>query len=311
MVFTRIIHLLGVVFLLGLALMAGCVSHEPVEILQPAPELSLTDATRGPYGVALFERNFRVRVDQSVRTQIYLPTSFDAATQDEAHPLALLIQGGAVRPEQYGWLATHLASRGFVVLSPDHPLDLAIFATGNGADVIAAARDASAREGDILEGRIASGPGLTLGHSLGGVVASKIWLRRPDDLSHLFLLQSTPDPADAERLREARDPNHRVLAVAGQRDGRIGFTEIDESLADFANPVPLVIIEGANHFQMVEGPTAAQLESDLSATIPTPLARARALAALDLLVFDFLELSPRDPSPLDTPQAWPEGLIAP
>lgn len=291
------------------ALLSSCGPAEPVDLIATAPELALDAPERGPYGVALLERDLRVRVDQHVRTLVYLPTGLNA--EEEAHPLALLIQGGAVSPEQYGWLAMHLASRGYVVLSPDHPLDFAIFATGNGADVIAAARDAAAREGDVLEGRLAPEPGLALGHSLGGVVASKVWLRRPGDLSHLFLLQSTPDPGDAELLQNPRDPADRVFAVAGARDGRISFTEIDESLADFSNPVPLAIVEGANHFQMIDSPTASQLESDLAATIPTPQARARVLAALDLLVFDHLGLAPRDPSPLDDPERWPEGLIAP
>ncbi|RDV36785.1 hypothetical protein DV096_17005 [Bradymonadaceae bacterium TMQ3] len=295
--------------MMAASLLSSCGPYEPVALLLPAPGLAIDSPERGPYGVALLERDLRVRVDQRVRTLIYLPTGEQA--EEQAHPLALLLQGGAVNPEQYGWLALHLASRGYVVLSPDHPLDFAIFATGNGADVITAARDAATREGDVLEGRIAPEPGLALGHSLGGVVASKVWLRRPGDLSHLFLLQSTPDPADAEQLQQPRDPADRVLAVAGERDGRISFVEIDASLTDFANPVPLAIVQGANHFQMIDSPTASQLESDLAATIPTPQARARVLAALDLLVFDHLGLSPRDPSPLDNPESWPEGLIAP
>lgn len=275
----------------------GCADPEPTFLVEPSAD------DVGDYGVAVVERDLRVRVDDTVSTLVYLPTDGPRELADGPFELALLLHGGDVKAHQYAWLARHLARRGFVVAAPEHAFDLAIFSTGNGPAVIDAIDRASDRSGDLLEGRVSDEPAIATGHSLGGVVATKTWLRAPDRVSHLLLLQSIPDSADADDLNE-RSSAGRVFAIAGERDGRIPPDEIADELRLFDTKIPLAVVEGQNHFQLVDGPEPSRFASDHPATIDESTGRRRLLETVDVFIDDYRG----DDTDFADPQHWPSGV---
>lgn len=290
--------LILIAFLLVGALSCGA-DEEPVYLLTP-------DATAGPHGVAVLERTFRVRVDDTVSTRLYFPTTSDGDLLAGPLPVALFIQGGAVSPDQYSWLSTHLASQGYLVAAPDHFANLAIFSIGNGPDLIDALDRAHLRSGDLLKGRVSPDPALVLGHSLGGVIAIKAWLDQPTRFNQLILLQSQPDPADTDRLASRSFDPGQVFAIGASRDERITPETIHADLNLFRDDVPLAIIDGLNHFQLVEGATPTQSALDGAASIDTATGRDRLLSLLDL-VLTFHQ----DPASIDLFDSalWPDGVL--
>lgn len=282
--------------MVAVLLCVGCGGPEPVDILEPD----------GRFGVMVVERGFRVRLDQVVDAQIYLPTVEVGEVAPGPHRVVLFIQGGLVEPVQYGWLAEHLARRGYLVVMPEHVLDLAIFSIGHGAEVVEALDRASRRSGDFFEGLVDEAPAVVMGHSLGGVIAVKTWLDRPERFAHVVMLQSIPDSADAARLAERRFEPGEVFAVAGERDGRITVEEIQAELTLFADPVLLAVVEGLNHYQLLDSPTAGQQASDWPATVDREVGRGRLLALLDLFM-EFVE-DPDEDAVL-VPSSWPDGVV--
>jgi dienelactone hydrolase len=289
--------LLSLVFAL-----AACTSEEVIALFI-ADE---TETERSSYGVGLLERSFRVRVDEVVRTKIYLPLEPGSdGLADGDFPVVLSIHGGLVTPTQYEWMNLHMASRGYVVVAPSHDFDLAIFEQGNAADVLSALRRASKRSGDSLQGRVRQGPVLAIGHSLGGVIAARTWLDVADEVTHLVLLSSLPNPADDVEWRD--DSRAFVLSLTGSLDGRITVDEVVEGAQRFTAPTTIAVIEGMNHFQWVDAPTREQWESDRAATIDVMEARRLALSMIDEALEAFRT---GDRSFFDNPALWPTGVVA-
>lgn len=296
MKFSSLLVLIAV-FLVG-ALSCGA-DEELIPLYTP-------EATSGDYGVAVLERTFRIRVDDTVHAQLYFPTDNTGAIVDGELPVVLFIEGGAVQTDQYAWLAAHIASQGYLVAAPSHFQNLAIFSIGNGADLLNAMDKASSREGDQLFQRVSSEPALAMGHSLGGVIATKTWLAQRERFSHLVLLQSRPDPADSDDLAEASFAPGEVFAIAGSEDLRITPETVAEELGLFSAPVPLAVVEGQNHFQLVDGSTPGQAALDGPARVDDAQGRARLLAMIDLLLEN-----KANPGALDVtdPVNWPDGVL--
>lgn len=270
-----------------------------------ATELLRPDASRGalaedgPFG-ALHERaSLRLRVDQSVPVDLYVPTDGDGVA-DGPFPLVVLHQGGLVAADRYSGLAAHMASRGFVVVSPSHTGQIAFIDAANGLDAMLAARRASDTGAGVLAGRIADVPGLAIGHSLGGVVAAKTWLSAPDELSHLVLLAAYPDGGDDLSTRT----RGTVLSLIGTEDGRTDFVDAFEGAQRFETEATLATIDGMNHMQVVDEPTEQELANDGEATIPDALARTRTQYLLDAALDELLGRN----GVLDDPDRWPVGV---
>jgi pimeloyl-ACP methyl ester carboxylesterase len=256
--------------------------------------------------VGLLERTFRVRVDDTVDVEISIPLDADGEPADGAFPAVVFVHGGLVDVERYRWLTTHIASRGFVVLAPRHALDLAIFETSNTLDALARLRGASARDSGPLAGLVDERPALTTGHSLGGVVAGKAYLRDPGQVRYLAMLASVPAGGDDFTDRETGDG--RILSITGSRDRSLlpdRAAEGVEQMREGDAPVTFAVVEGMNHYQWTEAPSASDLDGDGTPTIDTETARRRALVLLDAL----LEIhAGRDSALLDEPSRWPEGV---
>lgn len=268
---------------------------------------------RGSWGVGLIERSFRVRVDEVVDGDIYLPLASLDRTADGPFPVVVSVHGGLVAPEQYRWLNAHVASRGFVVIAPHSASDLAIFQTGNGKELLEVVRELSERGDGPLAGMLDEGPAVAMGHSLGGVVAAKLWLYAPEEFSHLALLASYPaDFEDYERKRAPQRDGDAVLSIIGSRDARTedpvrlareGFERIDEAL-DVTGT--FAIVEGMNHYQWGDLSSADTLRRDKAPTIDDEVARRRSMTIVDAFLAG---VRSERPDLLDEPADWPEGVV--
>lgn len=196
------------------------------------------------------------------------------ASGPRAGRIIVLVQGGAVDVTRYRWLADDLASHGYVVIAASHLANLAIFDVEASLRALRAVR--AAAEGGALAGRIAPGAPVWLGHSLGGVVATKAWLNAAaPEVAALGLLASIPDPADT--LPDAQVP---VLSVVGDADGSIAPDEVAEGAARF-DDVRVVRIAGMNHYDWTTGASAEDLAKDgpSAGTVPAQRAATRLLLA--------------------------------
>lgn len=293
--------------LLALALVGaaiGATGCGPERVKNASDDRGLGDF--GPYAVDRFDRTLRVRVDESLFTEVYRPVdAFETPLQNA--PLAVVVQGGLVPIERYRWLAIHLASRGMLVAMPQHPLDLAFFGQPNGIDVAHAVRAASKDEGDPLFGAVADTQGLITGHSLGGVVAAKGWTFAPGQFSHLAMIAGIPDPADVEAIEERQ--GGKVLSVVGSVDANIGPQEVAAGAAPFGNRALVAVVEGANHFQYTNAPTADELARDGEPTVSLEEAHQRALALIDLFIADLVPLPAGVDASIGRPASWPTGTV--
>jgi hypothetical protein len=184
---------------------------------------------------------------------------------------------------------------------------LAFFSQGDGLDALAALRRASDDDDDVdLGGRVDGVPALSIGHSLGGVVASNAFAGDEGGVTHLVLLSAVPNPGvDVSR------PSGRVLSVAGGNDGLIDVDEVREGAAAFRATTTLAMVEGLTHFQLTDDPTEENTQRE-GTTSPLPLAeaRARALFLVDAMLLD-LQGDATGAQLLQDPAGWPEGVVVP
>jgi pimeloyl-ACP methyl ester carboxylesterase len=224
----------------------------------PAPQAGrLIDGGPHPIAEATFE--VRARHTDLLPVRVLFPSDGEgrpALPEQGRRPALVFIHGGAVPPEQYRWLAERLARRGFVVALPSHTLDLAIFAIDNGRyarELLVSPPAGSLLQGLVDERRIG-----IAGHSLGGVVSTKLALE--GGFGALGLLASFPDPADGPRLPSLGLPS---LSLAGAQDCLAPLEETREAHALLPSPTVFASLEGVTHFQF----TASEAE-DLRRNCP-------------------------------------------
>ncbi len=282
----------------------------PLEIsLEPDPDASGVLGERGPYGAARIERSVRARVDDAVDVEITLPVGTDGELLDGPLPVVLFVHGGLVPAARYRWIAEHAASRGFAVVAPAHVFDLAIFQSGNALDALEGARAAASSGDPDLDGRLGEAPVVAVGHSLGGVIAADAWRQRPDLVRHLVMLASEPNPDD-DFTDSSPDPRARVVSIVGTEDGLELPEEAllgVEQLASTGAPVTFGLVEGMNHFQFTEDPTAEELGRDQPSTRALPSSRSLSAYLLDATLDASLGLP--GGAALDDPSRWPDGLL--
>ncbi len=188
---------------------------------------------------------FEVRANHTdvIEVKVFLPAT--AAAESTRSPALVFVQGGLVETDAYEWLAVRLAQRGVVVALPRHPLNLAFFSVGNGE----AARELLVEppEGSVLEGRVDAARVAVAGHSLGGVVATKLAL--DGGFSALALFASYPQGSDEDEARASALP---VLSLAAEGDCQAPLEQVREGWRQFGGPRVLAVVEGAGHFQFTD-----------------------------------------------------------
>ncbi|MDZ4770097.1 MAG: alpha/beta hydrolase [Chloroflexota bacterium] len=163
--------------------------------------------------------------------------------------------GALVSARAYAPILAPLAQAGYLVVTTEMPLNLAVFDT-------AAADRLRAAHPQITRWAIG-------GHSLGGAMASN-YARDRGDLAGLALLASAPD-------KSVHDLPLPTLYVYGDRDGLRTAEELNSVRSLLPADTEYVLIEGANHAQF--GDYGAQFR-DLEAMIPAQTQWDATVAAL-------------------------------
>lgn len=140
----------------------------------------------------------------------------------------ILYPGGRVDPRSYAPPAREIAAAGYLVVIPPMPLNLAVFAPGRAAKVMAAHPE--------IERWVLGG------HSLGGSMAANFVYKNPTLVDGLALWASYP--AGNNPLTELDIP---VLSIYGTED--MGLEGIETSKGLLPPQTQWVVIEGGNHAQ--------------------------------------------------------------
>ena len=217
--------------------LSGCALSAPTsgKVLRAGPT---------PVSEALFQ--VRARHTDLVDVHVLFPSDSEGRPARPADgaplPALVLVHGGLVPPEDYLWLAESLAARGYVVALPSHPLDLPLSAIDNGH--FARRASSLSPEGSLLEGLCPPPRIAVAGHSLGGVVSTKLAL--DGGFAALALLASYPDSADTGRLPSLSVPS---LSLAGELDCSAELPRVREGAALLPSPTVLAVLEGVTHYQ--------------------------------------------------------------
>ena len=175
-----------------------------------------------PEALAALESDAQVTVE----TEPWL--SFTPTAQTPTTGL-ILYPGGRVDYRSYAPLARVIAEQGYLVVIPRMPLNLAVFAPGKAADVMAAHPEID---------RWVVG-----GHSLGGAMAASFTYSNPDSVDGLAFWASYP--ADNNDLSN-RTGLH-LISIYGTED--MGLEGIEASPSLLPSQTQWVVIEGGNHAQ--------------------------------------------------------------
>ncbi len=136
--------------------------------------------------------------------------------------------GGRVDYRAYAPMAHELAARGFLVVIPRMPLNLAVFGIEKPADV--------------MKGETQVKHWVIGGHSLGGSMAANYLYKHPADFSGLVFLASYP--ANSNNLKDYAGD---ILSLSGSLDGLATPEKIAASKALLPDSTKFVVIEGGDH----------------------------------------------------------------
>jgi dienelactone hydrolase len=276
--------------------MAACAPLPPEPATGPSPNLAprageAAYAERGPYEVGvttitLSDRLMEVwypvdpedigtnpRDEYFIRD--YVSSAFDALIPPEVNPpyvtdatrdvpasdagpfpLVLFSHGFASYRVQSTFLTTHLASWGFVVISPDYlerglrsvlgePPAVRRTDTAVADEAIEAARAATSTAGGPLEGRIDGSTVFPIGHSAGGGTTLRL-LSRPDVVSGIPLAAGLGPTQlmDAPRLLP---PGKAVTWIAAPRDAIVAIDNVRQGFTYTAGQRRIVEVGGSGH----------------------------------------------------------------
>lgn len=174
--------------------------------------------------VAALASTGSVAVDTSGDWLVFEPVA------NETNTGLIFYPGGKVDARAYAPFAQAIAENGYIVVIVPMPLNLAVFAPGRAADVIAAF---PAVENWAIAG-----------HSLGGSMAANFADGNPDAVDGVVLWASFPAGSDS-----LADDALAAVSIYGTRDGLIDVAEIDESRVLLPDTAVFLPIEGGNHAQ--------------------------------------------------------------
>ena len=271
---------------LGLVCLLAAACTAPFEgelVLAPDADRTGEQGADGPFGVALGQVQTQARLTEVLTYDVLYPADVDSGLllpeDGGPWPSAVFVQGGFVEPARYHWLARHMASRGTVVLLPQHSLDLALFQADNARLALEDLEELAADEAHPLAGAIATdGPSVVMGHSLGGVTAAIDWAV-DDTFSGLAVLASYPAEGTKVEEREGGGP---VIFLAGLQEGPDDLAAFRDGFNRFSEPRWMGVIAGMNHYSWTDDKTEADLAKEEPAERTDAETRADAQWALDL-----------------------------
>ena len=220
-------------------------------------------------GHAVFEA--RSNATDLVDVRVVYPANDDGTAQAGPFPAVIFVQGGLVETGRYLWQAEALARAGYGVALPEHPLDLAIMSAENGAAARRLLVDPPARS--VLSGLVDSSRIGAAGHSLGGVVATKVALL--GGFKALVLEASYPDEADRAAVAALTIPS---LSLAGRADCSAKLADVTARWELLPSPTALVVLDGVTHYQFTDSDREDAKRSCTGGTLED--AHARIVGAL-------------------------------
>jgi predicted dienelactone hydrolase len=255
-----------------ISLWFACQPQSPELLVAPDASRDGAPGFAGPFGVLVDTTAAQARVVDRVVYDVLTPTVDGTTPADGPLPLIALVQGGLVTRERYQWLGAHAASRGYVVVMPDHDLDLALFTSANAAYAV----DDLLRERPSLVDPAA--PRAAVGHSLGGVVSAQLWAA---DARWTTLVLLASYPAGGTPVEDRAGP---VLSIRGAEDGLATAADVEAGFARFNDPRWLATVDGMTHFDWTDDATDDEKARDGTSTRPTDESRADAARVIDTLL---------------------------
>ena len=254
---------------------SGCKAEFVDELLiEPDIEIANELGKIGPYGARLWVGN----LDGVGDIELVTPEE----SSEQARALFVFGQGGSINASRYRWLTSHVASRGFVAVVPVGPFDWGAFSSGKALrKAVEGLQSASLEEGHLFQDLISEDtPVIFGGHSRGGVNAADAFAGRVKDgePASLVLLESYPNPA-----KEFSDLDGRVIAIAGEKDGRVTIEKVEIGAESFDSSI-FVTVAGMNHYQLTDEPTEKELEKDGVSTVDTETVRFCTMIFIDALL---------------------------
>jgi dienelactone hydrolase len=230
------------------------------------------------------------------------------ASPDGPFPLVLFSHGFASYRVQSTFLTTHLASWGFVVISPDYlerglksvlgePPAVSRADTAVADEAIETARAANLAPGGPLEGRIDGDTVFPIGHSAGGGTTLRL-LSRPDVVSGIPLAAGL-GPTQLMDFAELLPAGKAVTWIAAPRDSVVAISGVRDGYTYTGGERRLVEVGGSGHVNafsdICEIGEGGAVEIAKAAGIPLP-------ASLLALGNDGCPVPPFK----DSPEVWPE-----
>ncbi len=262
------------------ALSAACARYpsSPGErVLEPNPVRAGVAGTDGPRGAARISFAAQARVTESLDVEVVYPARFDNTLAEGApYPAVVFLQGAAIPRGRYRWLARHMATRGYVVILPDHPFNLPMLDTDHAILALRAVRDAAVEPGTLHGAIDPAAPAVVVGHSLGGAIAARQWVQHTEFLG-LVLLAASPTEADDVASRAGAP----ALLMAGSADVPMPPTRVQASLLSFRPPRLYAQVDGLNHYAWTDSPASDELTSDGPRPADLTATRQQALTVVD------------------------------
>ncbi len=233
-------------------------SDRRMEVWYPVDPGDVGDAERSSYRIRDFISSFfDGLIDPSIDPLFVTDATRDvAASTDGPFPLVLFAHGFASYRQQSSFLTTHLASWGFVVVSPDFlnrglkavlgeppaafPSDAAVV-----DEAIRTTSDLTSGEGNLLSGVVDMSQVFPVGHSAGGGTAIQMLGR--DDVPSAITLASGYGIAAAIAGRFDVPLDKPVTWIGATNDHIASIDDVRNGFRMTAGPARLVEISGSGH----------------------------------------------------------------
>ncbi|NLB21597.1 MAG: alpha/beta hydrolase [Clostridium sp.] len=148
-------------------------------------------------------------------------------TPDEIKGGVIIYPGGKVSEKAYGYLAHKIADMGYKTIVVKVPLKLSILSNNAGKKYL--------KDDEVDQWAV-------MGHSLGGISASRLAKRNNEVIEALILLASYPD--NGVNLKEE---DLKVFSLVGDKDGVINEDQLETSRARLPDDTIYTLIPGGNH----------------------------------------------------------------